>query len=69
MKSSQQIVIKKVSKEFAKILDEIKKMRIKVGTDDIKTIKADWRLTLAMVRHPKFIAIKEDIINATLDLK
>lgn len=55
-----------VDKEFAKLLDEIKSVRIKIGVDDLKNIKADWRLTLAMVRHPNFIKIKEDIINADL---
>ena len=55
-----------VSEDFGKLLDEIKEMRIKIGKDDIGSIKADWRLTLAMVRHPLFIKLKEDIINSDL---
>lgn len=57
-----------IAEEFANELDQIKDLRVKIGKDDLKTIKADWRLTLAMVRHPKFMIIKEDIINADLDL-
>ncbi len=56
-----------IAEELATELDRIKDLRVKMGIDDLKTIKADWRLTLAMVRHPKFIIIKEDIINAILD--
>jgi len=56
-----------ISKDFAKELDKIKEMRIKVGTDTIQNIKADWRITLAMLRHPKFIILEEDIINSKLD--
>lgn len=56
-----------VSEEFAKELDQMKELRLKIGKDDLKSLKADWRLTLAMVRHPKFIIIKEDIINSNLD--
>lgn len=56
-----------VAEEFAKELDKIKEMRIKAGTDTIQTLKADWRITLAMLRHPKFILIKEDIINSKLE--
>ena len=55
-----------VAEEFAKELDKIKELRLKSGVDTIQSIKADWRLTLAMVRHPKFIMIKEDIINSDL---
>ena len=55
-----------IDEEFAKELDIIKDLRVKIGKDDLKTIKADWRITLAMVRHPKFIIIKEDIINTDL---
>ena len=57
-----------IAEEFAKELDLMKDLRVKIGKDDLKTVKADWRLTLAMVRHPKFPMIKEDIINADLDL-
>jgi hypothetical protein len=54
--------------EFAKILDEIKKMRIILGKDDPNNIKADWRITLAMARHPDMRKqIMEDIINSPLD--
>ena len=55
-----------IAEEFAKELDQMRDLRVKIGKDDLKTIKADWRLTLAMVRHPKFITIKEDIIHADL---
>ena len=55
-----------IAEELATQLDIIKDLRVKIGKDDLKTVKADWRLTLAMVRHPKFIMIKEDIINADL---
>lgn len=66
MTNGSKIKLRKVSIEFAKMLDDMKKLRLKIGKDDFKTIKADWRLTLAMVRHPKFIKIKEDIINSDL---
>lgn len=59
-------VLRRVSREFAQMMDEIKVMSVKVGVDDLKSVKADWRITLAMIRHPKFIMIKEDIINAKL---
>ena len=55
-----------VDEEFAKLLDEIKQTRVLIKKDDINTISADWRLTLAITRHPKIILIKEDIINADL---
>ncbi len=55
-----------IDKEFAKSLDDMKEKRLKMGIDNLKTIKSDWRLTLAMVRHPKFIMIQEDIINSEL---
>jgi len=58
--------LRRISSEFAKELDDMKILRLKIGMDNIKSISADWRLTLAMVRHPKFISIKEDIINANL---
>ena len=56
-----------VDEDFAKLLDEIKQARITIGKDTFHTIKADWRLTLAMLRHPLNNKIKEDIINANLD--
>lgn len=59
--------IRRISNEFAKELDSIKETRLKIGMDTIKHIQADWRLTLAMVRHPNFKKMEEDIINATLD--
>ena len=55
-----------VDKEFVKILNEIKKTRIMLEKDTFNSITADWRITLAMARHPKMEQIKEDIINATL---
>jgi len=58
--------IRRVSEEFAKLLDEIKRTRVMIGKDDPKKIKADWRITLAYVRHPLNKKIKEDIINAEL---
>jgi len=56
-----------VDADFVKLLNEIKKTRITIGKDNFDTIKADWRITLAMVRHPSMIKIKEDVINADLD--
>lgn len=56
-----------IDEEFAKLLDEIRKTRIMVGKDDIKNIKADWRITLALARHPLFRSkIMEDVVNADL---
>ncbi len=56
-----------VDKEFAKLLDEIKQMRVLIKKDDIQSIKADWRITLAMARHPEMRKkIMEDIVNADL---
>lgn len=53
--------------EFAKLLDEIKKMRIILGKDDPNNVKADWRITLAISRHPLFKEkIMEDIVNTDL---
>jgi len=56
-----------VDADFVKLLNEIKKTRITIGKDNFDSIKADWRITLAMVRHPSMIKIKEDIINNDLD--
>jgi hypothetical protein len=58
--------IRRVCHEFAEELDRMKELRLKIGKDDIKNISADWRLTLALIRHPLFIKIKEDIIGAEL---
>lgn len=55
-----------VSEDFAKMLDEIKKTRVMIEQDDLKSIKSDWRITLAMTRHPLMIKLKEDIINSPL---
>lgn len=56
-----------VDKEFAKLLDEIKNTRVLIKKDDVQSIKADWRITLAMARHPEMRKkIMEDIINAEL---
>jgi len=66
MNNSSKVRLRKICIEFAKELDEMKELRLKIGKDDIKTIKADWRLTLAMIRHPLFNKIKEDIINSDL---
>ena len=56
-----------VDLDFVKILNEIKKTRIMLEKDTFNSITADWRITLAMARHPKMKEIKEDIINATLN--
>lgn len=54
--------------EFTKLLQEIKKERITLGKDAINKIKADWRITLALARHPLVKEkVKEDIICADLD--
>jgi hypothetical protein len=55
-----------ISEEFAKLLDEIKQTRVMVEQDDLKHTKSDWRITLAMTRHPLMIKLKEDIINSDL---
>lgn len=57
---------KRVSTDFAKLLDEIRKTRIDIGIDTLKNLKSDWRITLAMYRHPLMLKIKEDIINSDL---
>lgn len=56
-----------IDEEFARVLDEIKIKRLQSGKDNIKSLKADWRLTLAITRHPSTQKIKEDIINADLE--
>lgn len=58
-----------VDKEFVKILNEIKKTRIMLEKDTFNSITADWRITLAIARHPSIQKIKEDIINAELSPK
>ena len=55
-----------IDEEFAKVLDGIKKSRIVLGMDEPNNIKADWRITLAMARHPNLKKIAEDIINIDL---
>lgn len=55
-----------VDKEFVKILNEIKKTRIMLEKDTFNSVTADWRITLAMARHPSIKKIKDDIINADL---
>ena len=37
--------------------------------DNFNSVVADWRITLAMARHPSMIKIKEDIVNAELKNK
>lgn len=67
MSKRRKSTIRRVDEEFAKFLDEIKKSRIVVGKDDLKHVKADWRITLALVRHPLLKSkIKDDIVNAEL---
>lgn len=56
-----------IDEDFAKWLDEIKKTRIIIEKDDLKNIKADWRITLAFINHPLSQKLKEDIINADLN--
>lgn len=64
---SQRVSVqKRIDKDFAKLLDEIKLTRVKLSKDTPNNIKADWRITLAIARHPLIIKIKEDIINAEL---
>jgi hypothetical protein len=66
MATTSRKISRKISIEFAKMLDEIKQARVMIGKDKYKDIKSDWRLTLAIFRHPKILEIKEDIINAEL---
>ena len=56
-----------IDEEFAKILDEMKKSRIILGMDEPNNMKADWRLTLAIARHPSLKKIMEDIVNNELE--
>ena len=58
-----------VDLDFVKILNEIKKTRIMLEKDTFNSITADWRITLAMARHPSIQKIKDDIINAELSPK
>jgi len=55
-----------IDKDFIKILNEIKKARVMLDKDSFNSVVADWRITLAMARHPLMQKIKEDIVNATL---
>lgn len=57
---------RRIDEEFAKFLDEIKRTRIVIGKDDPKHAKADWRITLAILRHPLKNKLMDDIINADL---
>jgi len=56
-----------VDADFVKILNEIKKTRLILQKDTFNSITADWRITLAMARHPSMTKMKEDIINAELN--
>jgi len=67
MTTSSKKITRSISRDFAKILDNIKQTRLTIGKDKtIQEIKPDWRITLAMVRHPKMTEIMEDIINSDL---
>ena len=55
-----------IDEDFIKILNEIKKTRIMLDKDSFNSITADWRITLAMARHPLMVKIKEDIIDNEL---
>jgi hypothetical protein len=67
MSTDNKKITRSVSREFSKVLDNIKQMRLTIGKDKrIQDIKPDWRITLAMSRHPKFNEICEDIINSDL---
>lgn len=65
MKKSNERIQRYISRDFAKLLDEIKIMRMKLEKETLNPV-ADWRITLAMLRHPLMIKIKSDIINAEL---
>jgi len=54
----------RVAIDFDKELLDIKAKKLKNGTS--RTLKSDRRLTQAIVNHPDFIRIKDDIINADL---
>lgn len=56
-----------VDESFAKLLDETKKTRIVIEKDSPNNMVADWRITLAITRHPLTKKIMEDIINADLN--
>ena len=59
-------VNKWIDSDFVNILNEIKQTRLDLKKDSFNSIVADWRITLAMARHPLTKKIKEDIINAEL---
>lgn len=65
-KTRHKKIHKVVSKEFAKVLDNIKQERIKLGVDKIKEVKPDWRITLGITRHPGFKIIVNDLIVGEL---
>ncbi len=54
----------RVAIEFDDELLDIKLAKIKNGT--AKTLKSDRRLTKAIIRHPDFTRIKDDIISQEL---
>jgi len=56
-----------VDEEFLGILNEIKKTRLILEKDTFNSLTADWRITLAMSRHPLMMKIKDDVINAELN--
>jgi DNA-binding XRE family transcriptional regulator len=60
-------VMRFVDESFAKMLDETKKTRITIEKDNPNNVVADWRITLAMTRHPLTKEIMKDIINADLN--
>ncbi len=65
MKSFNMRIQRHISKDFAKMLDDIKITRIKLGKETLNPV-ADWRITLAIFRHPLIQKIKQDIIQAKL---
>ena len=54
----------RVAIEFDEALLDMKMKKIQNGTS--KILKSDRRLTKAIVRHPDFTRIKDDIINSVL---
>ncbi len=62
MNNRNKIINRAISIKFAQELDKIKLERVKLGRDNIKQLKSDWRLTLAIIRHPTFQQIKSDLI-------
>lgn len=60
-------IVRFVDESFARLLDETKKTRIVIEKDSPHNIVADWRITLAITRHPLTKKIMEDIVNADLN--